>query len=173
MNITIRRALPADAADMAEILSRSWEAAYKNIIPAEYISEKNATRLALFRRIVTGEDTGHCVIEKGGKSIGIMWVGTPKQESHVDTDDIDDSFYELHSLYIHPDFWRQGIGSEAMEFAVSRARSAGKRNIILWVFAENTGAISFYEKCGFTADGAYKLYNCGRELKAIRMRLAL
>ena len=99
-------------------------------------------------------------------------VGPPKQESHVDTDDMTTAFIGC-TAYASTRLLAPGIGSEAMEFAVSRARSAGKRNIILWVFAENTGAISFYEKCGFTADGAYKLYNCGRELKAIRMRLAL
>lgn len=33
MNITIRLAEPADAPDMAEVFIRSWEKAYKDIIP--------------------------------------------------------------------------------------------------------------------------------------------
>jgi RimJ/RimL family protein N-acetyltransferase len=57
-----------------------------------------------------------------------------------------------------------------MEFALDKARAAGKSNIILWVFADNINTIRFYEKCGFNADGANKIYNCGKEMKCIRMR---
>ena len=35
--ITIRLAIPADAPDMANVHMRSWEVAYKDIIPAEFI----------------------------------------------------------------------------------------------------------------------------------------
>ena len=37
--VFIRLAVPADAPDMAEVHMRSWEVAYKDIIPAEYIRE--------------------------------------------------------------------------------------------------------------------------------------
>ena len=62
MNITIRLAKPTDALDMAEIHARSWEAAYKDIIPAEYIAAKNATRPAQWQKIVTDENTIEHVI---------------------------------------------------------------------------------------------------------------
>ncbi len=175
MNITIRRARPDDALDMAEILSRSWEAAYKNIISDEYIKEKNATRPDLFRRIITGENTGHYIIQKDGVSVGLMCVAPPQdKKSEIFNDGgIDESFYELHGLYLHPDYYRQGIGSVAMKFALEMARSAGKSNIFLWVFAENYGSIMFYEKCGFTVDGAYKFINCGKAMKCVRMKRVL
>lgn len=57
MDINIRLARPADVSDMAEIHARSWKAAYKDILPMAYIEEKNATRPALFQRIIT-EDNG-------------------------------------------------------------------------------------------------------------------
>jgi len=44
--ITIRLAVHSDAPDMAEVLMRSWETAYKDIIPLDFIREKNATRPA-------------------------------------------------------------------------------------------------------------------------------
>ena len=53
--IAIRLAVPADAPNMAEVHIRSWEVAYKNIIPAEYISQKNATRHALYARVITDD----------------------------------------------------------------------------------------------------------------------
>ena len=55
-NITIRLAVPADAPDMAEVHMRSWEVAYKGIIPAAFIKDKNATRHELYKRVITDEN---------------------------------------------------------------------------------------------------------------------
>lgn len=66
-----------------------------------------------------------------------------------------------------------GIGTLAMEFALNVARNAGKKHMTLWVFAENTNSIRFYEKCGFTPDGKTKTYNCGKIMACIRMRRAI
>ena len=167
MNITIRPAVPADAPDMAEVHMRSWEIAYKDIIPAEYIREKNAGRPALYARIITGEDLNQYVIQKDGKTVGIMRAAPPQD------DDVSDNFYELHGIYLHPDYYRQGIGTQAVEFAFDKARSLDKTVMTVWVFAENTNSINFYKKCGFIADGKTKTYNMNKILEAIRMRREL
>ena len=70
------------------------------------------------------------------------------------------------------DYYRRGIGTIALEFAMDKARSADKTNMVLWVFEENLNAIKFYEKCGFAPDGASKIYNFGKEMNCIRMRRA-
>ena len=162
--IIIRLARPADAPAMAEIHARSWEVAYKNIIPEAYIKEKSATCPALWQRIITDENTSRYVIETGGKIVGFLHIDPPQD------DDLDDSFCELHAIYLHPDIYRQGIGSQAMEFAYGVARNLGKTSMILWVFAENTNTIKFYEKCGFVADGKTKTHDCGKIMQCIRMR---
>jgi len=167
-NITIRLAVPADAPDMAEVHMRSWEVAYKDIIPAEYIKEKNATRPELWKRIITDENQYQCVIQKSGKTVGIMCV-VPKPQD----DDLSDEFAELEGIYLHPDYYRQGVGTQAMEFAYDKARSWGKKIMTVWVFAENANTIRFYEKCGFTADGKTKTYDCGKVMEIIRMRRGL
>ncbi len=167
--ITIRLAAPADAHDMAEVLMRSWEAAYAGIIPPEFIAAKNATRHALFERIITDANTNEYVIELGGKTVGIMNVDSPQ----YDSTDLDDSFYELRALYLHPDYQRMGIGTIAMDFAADKARRRGKTSMVLWVFAENAASIRFYEACGFAADGGTMTYDCGKAMQSVRMRRAL
>jgi len=164
MNITIRLAIPADAPDMAEVHMRSWEVAYKDFIPADYIREKNAGRPALWQRIITDENTTQYVIQSDGKTCGIMCVAPPQDE------DVSEEFYELHGLYLHPDYYRQGIGTVAMDFAIDIARNLNKTQMTVWVFADNTNSINFYKKCGFTVDGATKILQCGKPLTAIRMR---
>jgi GNAT superfamily N-acetyltransferase len=163
-DITIRLAVPEDALDMAEIGMRSWEVAYKDIIPADFIREKNATRLEQYKRIITDENANHYVIQKHGKTVGIMWIA-PSPD-----DDMGNDCYDVHAVYLHPDYFRQGIGKQAMDFAFDKARSLGKTIITVWVLEENIDAIRFYEKCGFKPDGKSKPREYGKTLTLIRMR---
>lgn len=165
--ITIRLAVPADAPDMAEVHMCSWEAAYKDIIPAEYIREKNATRPALYERVITEGNTNSYVIQHDGKTIGIMRIASPQD------DDVGDNFYELHYIYLHPDYFRMGIGTQAMKFAFDIARGLGRTEMTVWVFAENANTIKFYEKCGFVPDGKTKTHDMGKSMGSIRMRRGL
>ena len=168
MEITIRLAVPADAPDMAEVHARSWEAAYKDILSAEYIREKNATRPAMWQRSLAEGQYPHRVIQLNGKTVGNMCVDSPRD------DDADDDCYELQGIYLHPDYYRRGIGTQAVNFAFDMARSLGKRAMLVWVFAENTNSINFYKKCGFAADGKTMIQNRGgKDVEAIRMRREL
>ena len=166
MNTTIRLAIPADALDMAEVYMRSWEAAYKDIVPADYISEKNKRSFAQMEHLLNDEKFSpfQYVMLLDGVIVGIMTVASSRDE------DTDDSFYELHGIYLHPDYYRKGIGTQAMEFACNIAHSLDKITMILWVFEDNINSVKFYEKCGFAADGKTKILYCGKELTAIRMR---
>ena len=166
--ITIRLAVPSDAPDMAQIHMCSWEVAYKRIIPVEYIQKKNATRLELWKKIITDENTNHYVIQRKNKTVGIMTlVPTPHDA------DADDNTCELEGIYLHPDYYRMGIGTKALNFAFDLARKWNKTVMTLWVFADNKNSIDFYSKCGFVHDGKEKVLNCGKPLTAIRMRKSL
>jgi len=167
-NIAIRLAVPTDAPGMADIHARSWEVAYKDIIPWAYIKEKSASRRMLWERIITEDNTTQYVIQTGSNTVGIMTIASPQD------DDLDDSFYELHGIYLHPSVYRQGIGTQAMTFAYGKACALGKNKMTVWVFAENTSSIKFYKKCGFAADGKTKTLICGEKtMQCIRMRKSL
>ena len=164
MDINIRLAVPSDASDMAEIHARSWEAAYKDMLPMEFIKEKNATRNELWHRIITDENKIYYIIQANGKTAGLMAVAPPLD------DDADDSVYELRAIYLNPDYFRRGIGSKAMDFAFHKARELGKTTMTVWTFAENLNTIKFYEKCGFVADGSTKTLEYGKIMDCVRMR---
>ncbi|MCL2531307.1 MAG: GNAT family N-acetyltransferase [Oscillospiraceae bacterium] len=164
---TFRLAVLTDAPDMAEIHARSWEVAYKDIIPAEYIKEKNTTRPALWQCILSEENTTRYVVQTDGKTVGLLAFGSP------DDDDLDDSVYDLQGLYLHPTVFRQGIGALATNFAFNAARALGKTAMVVWVFEDNTNSVIFYEKCGFVADGKTKTLSYGKPLQCIRMRCEL
>ena len=165
--IVIRLAVRADAPDMAEVHMRSWEAAYKDIVPEEYIREKNALRPALWERVLSEANTTQYIIKKGGKTAGMIGIGPSRDE------DAGSDVYELMGLYLLPEYFRQGIGSQAMEFAFDKARELDKKIMTVWLMADNLNAKSFYEKCGFTKDGKSRISERGRIMEDIRMRREL
>lgn len=167
MNIEILLARPADALDFAEIHARSWEVAYKDIIPADYITRQSATRPALWQKILTDENANKYKIVCDGKTAGFVDVDSAQDS------DLGDDFYELRGIYLHPDYFRMGIGSIAMVFALKMARDKGKKHMVLWVFEENINSISFYKKHGFRADGKTEIHECGKPVNSIRMRRTL
>jgi len=166
--IHIRLATPSDAPDMAEVHMRSWEVAYKDIVPEEYIQKQNEKRPAMWQRIITDDNTTQYVIQKDGKTVGIMCVVPRPQD-----EDADDTVCELEGIYLHPDSYHQGIGTKAMEFAFDIAHGWNKSFMTLWVFSENVNSIKFYKKLGFAPDGKTKTYDMGKVMDCIRMRKEL
>ena len=65
-------------------------------------------------------------------------------------------YAELICIHSLPDRWRQGFGSRMMERVLSDMAAAGYRQVMLWVFAENTRARKFYEANGFFTNGEQK-----------------
>ena len=84
-------------------------------------------------------------------------------------DDTDDTCYEVFGLYLHPDYFRQGIGSTAMQYAFCKARKLGKTTMLLWVLQSNEGSIMFYQSQGFSFDGRSKKVVYGEEKVILRM----
>ena len=162
--IIIRLATPEDAPAMAEVHMRSWEVAYKDIIPSEYIREKNSTRPDMWKKNLEEGQYPHRVILFERKIIGIMCFGAPQDH------DVGEDTWELHYIYLHPDYFRRGIGTQAMNYAFDSSKDLGKKLMNVWVLAENTSSIKFYEQCGFVADGKNKTLDYGKLLDGIRMR---
>ena len=58
----------------------------------------------------------------------------------------DETGYELDDLYVLPDFRNHGIGSKILR----RCFDETDQMIRLYVFKDNTGALRFYQKHGFS-----------------------
>lgn len=53
------------------------------------------------------------------------------------------------SVYVHPDFLRQGIGSRLLSELIAAARRMGLRSILANISADQTPSIRLHEKFGF------------------------
>lgn len=57
------------------------------------------------------------------------------------------------AIYLLPEIWGSGQGSELLRYALGKLKKNGFRNICLWVMKGNIRARKFYEKNGFQISG--------------------
>lgn len=60
---------------------------------------------------------------------------------------------DLSTLYVSPDCWGAGVGTRLLDTVTDELESRGATALELTVFAENDGAIGFYESRGFERVG--------------------
>ena len=169
----VRRATPQDARSIAEVHVRSWQAAYQGLIPQEYLDALDPARQleARAKRIRDMDWTkGGCLIaEHGNRVIGFVHYGPTR-----DNDDGREPIGEVAAIYLASESWGKGFGRELMNAALAHLAGAGYAQVTLWVLDTNSRAQSFYEKAGFTADGAVKLDDRGSfQLREVRYRRSL
>ena len=86
------------------------------------------------------------------------WITEKRFDIYVyEDEDLTDAF-ELHYLYVDPDFVRTGIGSEMLRFFEQKGMDRGCRELVIWVLEENKMARAFYEKNHYRPDGKEKIF---------------
>lgn len=166
----VRRAAPGDAAAVAGIHVRSWQAAYRGLMPDELLDGLSvAEREGMWREIASGRAEGHLlfVAERDGQLVGFCALAAPGRD-----DDAGDDEAEIGALYVDPESWRSGAGRALIDVALSHLRSAGWREVTLWVLRDNQPALDFYAAHQFRPDGAERLYERSNTT-GIRLRRSL
>lgn len=170
----IRRAFADDALGVASVHVRSWQAAYRGLLPDMYLDQLDVdARRAAWAGTIAEEDwprTGTLVAtEANGNVVGFAHVGAARD------DDLDPLVVgELASIYVLPQVWGSGVGRRLMLAAVNVLRDAGFGAATLWVLDGNDRAQRFYEIGGWQLDGAAKdIVIAETTLAEVRYRLVL
>jgi len=151
----IRGATVHDSARIAEIDVFSSRFAYKGIVSDEclYRDLSVENRIPVHRGWITEKRFGIYVYEDSGTAFikGMMGIG-------MSGDDDKKEAFELHYLYVDPDYLRMGIGSEMLRFFEQEGKEKGCPELVVWVLEENEKARRFYEKNGYCPDGKDKIF---------------
>jgi GNAT superfamily N-acetyltransferase len=170
MSPIVRRATPADAAAIAGVHVRSWQAAYRGIVPDEIldglsVAARESTWDAILAR---GADEAFTLVaEHDGCVVGFCSLTIRSRDADADV-----ATGEIAAAYVDPDHWRRGAGRALLAAALQDVRAAGCDAVTLWVFARNDRARAFYGGFGFAPDGATTVDERSGEPE-IRLRAAL
>jgi GNAT superfamily N-acetyltransferase len=88
------------------------------------------------------------VVEDDGELLGLSACGESRD------DDVDESVGEIRSFFVAAGRWRGGLGRVLMEGVLDSLRERGYTEATVWSFTANERANAFYERLGFTRDGA-------------------
>ena len=105
--------------------------------------------------------------EEDGELLGLSACGESRD------DDADASVGEVRSFFVAAGRWGDGVGQALMAAALDSLRERGCPEATVWSFAANERANSFYERAGFTRDGAGRTEDVWAHLLEVRYRRSL
>jgi GNAT superfamily N-acetyltransferase len=147
----LRPAEPEDASAVAQVHVRSWQSAYRSLLPADYLDtlrpEDRAQTYDFASRDPLKPQT--IVASEDGLILGFATT-MPSRES-----DLKD-YGELCALYVDPDHWGRGFGVALVSAARATLFDLGFRNAVLWILAGNIRAHRFYQIDRWAPDGVRK-----------------
>ena len=166
MGIKIRAATPPDAKEIARIHVDTWRAAYKDIVPGEYLANLSyAESQQMWRLIISEGDQAGCVFvaEEGGTLFGFA-SGSPRRRFSQGF-----AVYrgELQALYVLPSRQRAGAGRQLVGAVACCLAECGVSSMLLWVLKENRIARRFYESLGGVPVGEDSFELGGVELSEV------
>ena len=146
MPITIREAVPADAAGIAQVHVESWRTTYPGIMPQEHLDTLSvAEREQTWQERLSKPSLGDCtfVAETEGEIVGFVHGGKERSGDP-------DYHAEIQTLYLLKSYQGQGSGRRLLAAAARRLRENGYATLFLWTHVRNP-ARAFYEKLGGVA----------------------
>ena len=148
MDCLIRKVQHGDEFDLAYIQTESWKAALKDILSTEILQmSTNLNRAtAMYKRLLDENIGNGYILEVDSHPHCIAWWDATREKDMP-------GYAELICIHSLQDKWRSGYGSKMMSRIMEDVSAAGYSKIMLWVFDNNTRAISFYKKHGFVATG--------------------
>lgn len=152
VEVLIRPASQADAAEIAVCHVTGWQAGVAGVVAAQYLSSLSvadshrrwaaglatvghAVMVAVVDQQIAGfTRTGPSVAEPGEAELGVPSRG------------------ELRELYVRPDHWGTGVANQLHGAAVAALADSCDR-AVLWVVEGNERALRFYRRRGWRLDG--------------------
>lgn len=170
--LTVREAGEDDVLAIATIHVRSWQAAYRGVLPDELLDGLSVSERAdRWRQIVAGSDERWLTLvaeRPDGDLSGFCSVTAPSPEAPPG-----ELTAEVGALYVDPEHWRQGAGGSMLSIALGELRELGFQDVILWVLPENEAALAFYERFGFEVEEGVEKREERSGAMVIRLRLCL
>ena len=150
MTVLLRPAGDGDVAAVGALHHRSRAAAYAHLIPPETFAVRGPDMLSAWwveRRRWERDTFRMTLAEVDGVLSGFTYTGPDETAGNA----------QLYAIHVEPDRVGTGVGRELMINALRELAGFGAGRAVLWVLADNPVARRFYERGGWSADGATRV----------------
>jgi GNAT superfamily N-acetyltransferase len=137
---SVRPATPRDAKSIAEIHVATWKAAYKDVMPEDYISKMTVEkRQAYWREAIEFSEPQLLVATHDDQIVGFVGFDRSRDANTRST------VGEIWALYVSPAHWGQGAGLALWDGARDGLKDEGCTQVTIWVLLRNERALQFCE----------------------------
>jgi ribosomal protein S18 acetylase RimI-like enzyme len=139
-DVTIREATHDDVAAIQRVARESWHAAYDDILGAGTVE-------SVVEDWYETERLRESIACEGG--LFLVAVASEGIIGFAQTATSDDGPAWLYRIYVRPDRWSEGVGSEMLDWIESWLRDTEADRLRLGVIADNEVGNAFYERRGY------------------------
>ncbi|MEU4159329.1 GNAT family N-acetyltransferase [Actinoplanes sp. NPDC026670] len=150
MTVLLRPVADADLIAVGALHHRSRAAAYAGLLPPETFEARGPEAMSAWwveRWKWERESHLMTVAEVDGELAGFTYVGPSETDRAA----------ELYAIHLEPHRVGSGVGRELMINALAQLAALDAERAVLWVLADNPVARRFYERGGWTPDGATRV----------------
>jgi len=138
---SVRPATARDAKAIAEIHVATWQAAYTDLIPEDFLKSMTVEkRQAYWREAIEYSEPQLLVATEGDKVVGFVGYDRSRDANSRPT------VGEIWALYVSPAHWGKGAGLALWDGAREGLKEEGCTQVTLWVLLRNERALRFCEQ---------------------------
>ena len=140
--VEVREATAEDVDAVVAVARDSWYAAYGGFLDPATVEQALGENYdpELVEAGIEHDDVAFFVAEVDGEVVGFA------SAERTWADEV-----ELHTVYVHPDRWGEGVGTALFERVATWAREQDVDRIACGVFTRNAVGVGFFEALGFEA----------------------
>ena len=138
---SVRPATARDAKAIAEIHVATWQAAYADLMPEDFLKSMTLEkRQAYWREAIEFSEPQLLVATEGDKLVGFVGFDRSRDAKSKPTTG------EIWAMYVAPEHWGRGAGLALWDGAREGLKEEGCTQVTLWVLLRNERALRFYEQ---------------------------
>lgn len=138
----VRSASARDAKAIAEIHVATWQSAYKDLMPEDFLKAMTIEkRQAYWREAIEYSEPQLLVaLDESEKVVGFVGFDRSRDAGTKST------VGEIWAMYVTADHWGKGAGIALWDGAREGLKEEGCTQVTLWVLLHNERALRFYEQ---------------------------
>lgn len=135
--LTVRPATTNDVYEIQRVARAVWQSVYTDILGAETVEAMLDAGYtdSILERMINLDDVGLFVATADGDVVGYASCGVTDPDGVGDLD-----------LYVHPDYWGEGIGTELLEAGKNHLCELSVETVQDEVLVDNESGNAFYQK---------------------------
>lgn len=165
--INIVKVTEETVSELGRVHALAWQSSHKGIVSEEFLYSFTPERQTkFFQDEMKDESKSFYLAYLDDRPIGMISL-------NICPDGEAEDVGEIISIYLLPEYQRNGYGKQMIDFGIDVLRQNKKQFTFLWMMNINQKAKNFYEKCGFAYSGCEKMLSVEKGISEMKYTISV